>query len=104
MPKNAVYVGRPGKWGNPFFRLKEKPDMAVDRGFLVAVYKLWLNGELVSSLAALFQGSDTLPPPPSQETIQQQFKGKNLACWCPLDDDCHVDVLLAIANEEGQEG
>ncbi len=102
MPKNAVYVGRPGKWGNPFFRLKEKPDMAVDRGFLVAVYKLWLNGELVSSLAALFQGSDTLPP--SQETIQQQFKGKNLACWCPLDDDCHVDVLLAIANEEGQEG
>ena len=65
MPKNAVYVGRPGKWGNPFFRLKEKPDMAVDRGFLVAVYKLWLNDQLVPGLAALFKGGDTLPPPPS---------------------------------------
>ena len=104
MPKNAVYVGRPGKWGNPFFRLKEKPDMAVDRGFLVAVYKLWLNDQLVPGLAALFKGGDALPPPPSAETIQHHLKGKNLACWCPLDDDCHADVLLAVANEAGQEG
>ena len=104
MPKNAVYVGRPGKWGNPFFRLKEKPGVDVDRGFFVAVYKLWLNDQLVPGLAGLFEGGDTLPPPPSQEAIQQQFKGKNLACWCPLDDDCHADVLLAIANEGGQEG
>ena len=73
MPKNAVYVGRPGKWGNPFFRLKEKPDMAVDRGFVVAVYKLWLNDQLVPGLAALFKGGDTLPPPPSAETIQQHL-------------------------------
>ena len=104
MPKNAVYVGRPGKWGNPFFRLKEQPDMAVDRGFVVAVYKLWLNDQLVPGLAALFKGGDTLPPPPSAETIQQHLKGKNLACWCPLDDDCHADVLLTVANEAGQEG
>ena len=102
MPKNAVYVGRPGKWGNPFFRLKEKPAMAVDRGFLVAVYKLWLNDQLVPGLAALFKGGDTLPTPPSAETIQQHLKGKNLACWCPLDDDCHADVLLAIANAADQ--
>ena len=65
MPKNAVYVGRPGKWGNPFFRLKENPKMAVDRGFLVAVYKLWLNDQLVPGLAALFTGGGTLLPPPS---------------------------------------
>ena len=25
--------------------------------------------------------------------------GKDLACWCPLDEDCHVDILLELANE-----
>lgn len=27
-----------------------------------------------------------------------QLRGKNLACWCPLDQPCHADVLLDIAN------
>lgn len=26
------------------------------------------------------------------------LKGKNLACWCKLDEKCHADLLLAIAN------
>lgn len=28
-----------------------------------------------------------------------KLKGKNLACWCPLDKPCHADILLKIANE-----
>jgi hypothetical protein len=28
------------------------------------------------------------------------LRGKNLACWCPLDQPCHADVLLEIANRE----
>jgi hypothetical protein len=31
---------------------------------------------------------------PAIETL----RGKNLACWCPLDQPCHADVLLEIAN------
>jgi hypothetical protein len=27
-----------------------------------------------------------------------ELRGKNLACWCPLDQPCHADVLLEIAN------
>jgi uncharacterized protein DUF4326 len=30
--------------------------------------------------------------------VQQELRGKNLACWCPLDGPCHADVLLAVAN------
>ena len=30
--------------------------------------------------------------------IKKKLKGKNLACWCPLDQPCHADVLLRIAN------
>lgn len=26
------------------------------------------------------------------------IRGKNLACWCPLDQPCHADVLLELAN------
>jgi hypothetical protein len=30
--------------------------------------------------------------------IRSALRGKNLACWCPLDQPCHADVLLEIAN------
>jgi hypothetical protein len=26
------------------------------------------------------------------------LRGKNLACWCRLDQPCHADVLLEIGN------
>jgi hypothetical protein len=26
------------------------------------------------------------------------LRGKNLACWCALDQPCHADVLLELAN------
>ena len=28
----------------------------------------------------------------------RELRGKDLACWCPLDKPCHADVLLEIAN------
>jgi hypothetical protein len=27
------------------------------------------------------------------------LRGKNLACWCGLNEPCHADVILRIANE-----
>lgn len=30
----------------------------------------------------------------------RNLAGKNLACWCPLDQPCHADVLLELANQE----
>jgi hypothetical protein len=31
-------------------------------------------------------------------TIRAELAGRDLACWCPLDQPCHADVLLEIAN------
>jgi hypothetical protein len=28
------------------------------------------------------------------------LRGHDLACWCPLDQPCHADVLLELANAE----
>ena len=35
---------------------------------------------------------------PSVEEIRTELAGRDLACWCPLDQPCHADVLLEIAN------
>lgn len=76
MPPNTVYVGRPSKWGNPF-SIQEcgSPEAAV-REFEKFIEK---NYEL-------------------KDRIASELRGKDLACWCPLDQPCHVDVLLKIAN------
>lgn len=76
LPANTVIVTRPGKWGNPF---KGKPfDAVMD-------YHAWLKdtpeGRAIASDARI------------------QLRGKNLACWCPLDQaHCHATILLDIAN------
>lgn len=30
-----------------------------------------------------------------------ELRGKDLACWCALDQPCHADVLLEWANAPG---
>ena len=34
----------------------------------------------------------------NNEAIRRRLRGRNLACWCALDQPCHADVLLEIAN------
>ena len=38
--------------------------------------------------------------PVTIEDVKTELRGKDLACWCPLDQPCHADVLLEIANGE----
>jgi hypothetical protein len=102
MPANAVYVGRPTKWGNPF--VVHGDHMLHGRAQTMAP-----SVALGCFRAAVHQGawfSQPLPWPkgkiPDQlttvEEVQRELRGKDLACWCPLDQPCHADVLLEIAN------
>jgi hypothetical protein len=34
------------------------------------------------------------------ERARHELAGLDLACWCPLDEPCHADVLLEIANQK----
>ncbi|WP_280193252.1 DUF4326 domain-containing protein [Nocardia farcinica] len=36
--------------------------------------------------------------------VRAELGGRDLACWCPLDQPCHADVLLEIANAPGAAG
>ena|ERR1035437_7044 len=73
MPEGAVYVGRPTKWGNPF---------TVDeygREEAISIFKYNLTDE-------------------QKQNARLELRGKDLACFCPLDQPCHADVLLELAN------
>lgn len=91
MPDGAVYVGRPTKHGNPFVAsAMESPEVAVDN------YRRWIaarDAGLKRSGKKYFDG-------PYSVDIRRELRGKDLACWCPLDQPCHVDFLLEIANLE----
>jgi uncharacterized protein DUF4326 len=93
MPPNTVHVAR-GKhsvWGNPF-----------------VVGKYGTAAECVHAFERLLAGYITIrkePHPEAQlETLEHfrshagELRGKNLACWCALDQPCHADVLLRLAN------
>lgn len=101
MPKGAVYVGRPGKFGNPFAP-RIIPGWATDsRRYAVEDFTRWIShpdmfwrntsggfgsaGESVERARALVEGLPSL-------------RGKDLACWCPVGQPCHGDVLLELAN------
>lgn len=82
MPAGAVYVGRPTKLGNPYPpELKTCVPGFEDSARRASVnqYRVWIQRE-------------------PQATTVRQLRGKDLACWCPLDQPCHADVLLELAN------
>jgi hypothetical protein len=31
-------------------------------------------------------------------SLRRDLAGRDLACWCPLDQPCHGDILLELAN------
>ncbi len=83
IPLDAVYVGRPSKWGNPYKIGWQKHNIYWNRDDVILMYKKMIaEGFSATQLAEL--------------------KGKDLVCWCsPL--PCHADVLLELANESTQE-
>lgn len=74
-PPNTVYVGRPTKWGNPYKIGKWGMET---REEVIRAYKKWLSMQIHEV------DSHFLDP----------LKGKDLACWCPLDKPCHADIIL----------
>ncbi len=83
-PANAVYVGRPTCWGNPY----EREDLG-SSDLLVALYRDWIYSDARSAAIARRR----LP----------ELRGKELMCWCSLQAPCHADVLLELANAPGCE-
>lgn len=107
LPEGAVIVDRTSKWGNPF-RISESDQVDVwevsdGRGMQGTVRGRLAAHEMA---VALFRG--VLVSGNKQEQlkwlgytaaeVRVELAGKPLACWCGLDEPCHADVLLMVAN------
>ena len=90
MPPNTVKVSRPSPFGNPF-RVGEEG--VSNNAHAVRLFKKLLadyNKDLANDDELFYF---------TEERIRAYLRGKNLACWCKLTDECHADVLLELANK-----
>lgn len=85
--KYDVYIGRPGKWGNPFSHKDgtRAPVKVASRIEAVSRYREYLlnNKELLKDL--------------------HELRGKVLGCWCSP-NECHGDVLVELAEAQKSNG
>jgi hypothetical protein len=114
-PEGAVYVGRGSKWGNPCTQVRMPaldgsewehegrlgktsgqhhayvhPDKTITshlvqdatREQAVAMYRCFIGQR-----------------PSLAEAARTELAGRDLMCWCPLDEPCHADVLLELARQ-----
>lgn len=83
-PVDAVYVGRPTVWGNPYTHIRsattEAKYFVQSREEAVEAFREYLLAD--AELTGL---------------VKLHLKGKDLICWC-APAACHADVLLEIAN------
>jgi hypothetical protein len=115
MPEGAVYVGRGSRWGNPFH--VHKGHTLVGPEWL-EVRSNWGRVTARAATCAYISSSEVIGPrrlvsnfgslmyirgrdeAEQLEAWLSPLRGKDLACWCPLDQPCHADVLLELANAQ----
>lgn len=95
MPEGARYVGRGDRerWGN-LFRVGDDLHLTTDgpRG------GVGVGMPITPQLAVDLYRAWVLARPAAVEAAREDLAGLDLACWCPLDQPCHADVLLDLAN------
>lgn len=115
-PPNTKYVGRPGKYGNPFRLIGDQIYCdASHRRKILDPWVLWDEDRLYTEkqgeqaivflyrhwLSGLYDSDDRVKPRGfTLDEARQDLQGKNLSCWCKQDDPCHAEVLLEFLNSE----
>ena len=82
-PEGCIVVSRPSRWGNPF---KIGEWVQADDPRWRVIESLDLYFEFIVNSPALWL------------TARDELAGHDLCCVCPLDQPCHADVLLELAN------
>jgi Domain of unknown function (DUF4326) len=78
LPTEAVVVTRPTKWGNPH-------PLSLGRAEAVRRYR----DDLLAGRLAV-----------TVDDVERELRDRDLACYCRLDEPCHADVLLEVANRQ----
>lgn len=106
MPEGAIYVGRPTVWGNPFWHTQKFHGLEA----ALELYRNALQGVWSPSVTDKWNVVNPMIPYEAQqewrkrlgqhplERLRYELRGKDLACWCRLDQPCHADILIELAN------
>jgi len=108
---DAVIVDRRTRWGN-WYRVIRDTSRTPDRGWWVGmVSDPKITGPYEHKAKAIGKAVDWFREDCTEVLRAEtdgafaaslaELRGRDLACWCPLDDaPCHADVLLELANRE----
>lgn len=119
---DAVIVARPSRWGNPYavgaWIRDCEAEMGRDAGTGIPLAPISLHrygtpGYTVPEHYVVRQVADHADAVECFRVLAAEWRrededafsawlaplaGRDLACWCPLDEPCHADVLLELAN------
>jgi len=113
MPEGAIYVGRPSLWGNPWsiddvravypeVPIADRAAVAVrlyreeiEHWGILSDWDYFTTEATFARVARSIHESGALN---MAEYAAIALRGYDLACWCPLDQPCHADVLLELAR------
>lgn len=87
LPENTIRVCRPGPFGNPY-RVGAKVEQPGGESYVIHDAQEAVDRYKAHLATCL---------PEAIKWFVEPLRGKNLACWCPLDQPCHADHLLALA-------
>jgi hypothetical protein len=89
VPVNTIKVDRSTRWGNHIV-------VGSERGI---GHRPWTAEEAVEQYRHETEYEISTDRPDGSEPLDlSPLRGKNLAWWCRLDQLCHADVLLELAN------
>lgn len=105
LPGDAIYVGRPTLWGNPFVVGSWTHGGHGSHARCVILHRAWLAGRIgdltlermgfcPAQIEALLRKRERIL------ARLHELAGHDLACWCPLTSEwCHADTYLVMAAD-----
>ena len=95
MPANAIYIGRPTVFGNPF-------PLDLGRNRCLMLYRLYLRRRWkdLERYVTIYRIIDLQVLRKKLTDNLSKLYGKDVCCWCGLDQKCHGDILLKLLESE----
>jgi len=93
-PSGAMIVDRTSRFGNPYI-----VGVHGDAARCVELYRQAMTGLIDNIKQPCPPVINVINAQKNLRTYGHMLRGKDLVCYCPLDQPCHADVLLAIVNE-----
>jgi len=118
-PPHTVYVGRPSMWGNPFIvrpslyknkwivlfeetPLSEHKTKLEAQTEAVRLFEKWFDDSIAEIGTELYEFRKRYGWKGFQlaAVAPALLHGKNLSCWCKLNEPCHRKIILRYANKQ----